>query len=230
MAIIGSIRKRGTLIVVIVGLSLAAFILGGAQNFFAGGSNNVASFNGSKLSLEEYSNMIEQRKLLYQTIQPGLEINEQTEDAIKDEVWNEIIRTKVYEKQYRLLGLTITDAEDNDMIVGETVDMNIRQQFSNEFGQFDPARVQQYVAQFEDNTQVPEEKQQEWLAAREQWRSFIKNLKANRLDNKYKNLITKGMYVTSKEATSMYKSQMDHANVRFVVKLYSTIADSTIEV
>lgn len=230
MAIIGSIRKRGTLIVVIVGLSLAAFILGGAQNFFQGGSNNVASFNGSKLSLEEYSNRIEEKKMIYQTIQPGIEMNDQVEDGIKDEVWDEILREKVYEKQFNMLGVTLSAAEENDMVVGETVEMSIRQQFSNELGQFDPARVQQYVAQFEDNSQIPEEKMQEWMAAREQWRYFVNKLKSDRLQNKYKNLVTKGIYVTTKEATSMYKAQMDHANIRFVVKLYSTIADSTIEV
>src|ERR1700741_2181766 len=109
MAIIGSIRKRGTLIVVIVGLSLAAFILGGAQNLFVGGNDTIASFNGSKLSYEEYSLKIEEKKLEVKVTQPDVEINEQAEDVIKDEVWEDLIRTKVYEKQYKLLGITITD-------------------------------------------------------------------------------------------------------------------------
>jgi len=232
MAIIGSIRKRGTLIVVIVGLSLAAFILGGAQNLFVGGSNTIASFNGAKLTYEDYSMRIEEKKLEVKVTQPDVEINEQTEDAIKDEVWEDLIRTKVFEKQYKLLGLAISDAEDNDMIVGETVDPNIRsiQLFMNEFGQFDPSRLQAYVQKFEDDSQVKEEEKQQWFTEREQWRLFTRKVKVERLKNKYMNLVTKAMYVTTKEATSVYKANMDHANIRFVVKLYSTIADSTIEV
>jgi peptidyl-prolyl cis-trans isomerase D len=232
MAIIGSIRKRGTLIVVIVGLSLAAFILGGAQNLFVGGSNTIASFNGAKLTYEDYSMKIEEKKLEVKVTQPDVEINEQAEDAIKDEVWEDLIRTKVYEKQYKLLGLTISDAEDNDMMVGETVDPNIRsiQLFMNEFGQFDPSRLQAYVQKFEDDSQVKEEEKQQWFTEREQWRLFTRKVKVERLKNKYMNLVTKAMYVTTKEATSVYKANMDHANIRFVVKLYSTIADSTIEV
>jgi len=232
MAIIGSIRKRGTLIVVIVGLSLAAFILTGSQNLFVGGTDSVASFNGSKVNEQEFGARFDQKKQAVLNSNPGAELTEQDEDVLKEQVWQDLLREKVYEKQYSTLGLTLTDAEKNDMVVGETVDQGIKNtpQFQNQFGQFDPTKVQAYVAQFEEGVQIPEDQQQNWLAAREQWAGFIRSLKEERLKNKYVNMVTKGMYVTTKEAASTYKANMDHANVRFVVKLYSTIADSTIEV
>lgn len=228
MAIIGSIRKRGTLIVVIVGLSLAAFILGGAQSLFVSNDTNVGSFNGSKVSIDKYSRMVEEKKAFVLTINPGSEIDEATEDALKQEVWDDLIRENVYKKQYSILGLTLSEAEINDMFVGETVDPSIRQQFVNQAGQFDPNLVQQYSQQFEDNSQVPEDKQQEWLAKRTYWGYLQTKLKQDRLQNKYMNMVQKGLYVTTKEASSLYKANSDHANIRFVVKSYASIPDSTV--
>jgi peptidyl-prolyl cis-trans isomerase D len=228
MAIIGSIRKRGTLIVVIVGLSLAAFILGGAQNLFTSNSSSVGSFNGEKIDVNKYSEMVNEKKAFVQTINPTGEIDEATEDALKDEVWEDLMRTKVYEKQYRILGLTISDAEFNDMMVGETVDPSIRQQFVNQQGQFDPNLVQQYSQQFEDGSNIPEDKLQEWTSRRIYWGYLQNKLKNDRLQNKYMGMVTKGLYVTTKEATSLYKANSDHANIRFVVKSYATIPDSTV--
>jgi peptidyl-prolyl cis-trans isomerase D len=114
------------------------------------------------------------------------------------------------------------------MFVGETVDPNIRQQFVNQQGQFDPQLVQQYSAQFEDNSNIPEDKMQEWISRRAYWGYLQNKLKNDRLQSKYTNMVTKGLYVTTKEATSLYKANSDHANIRFVVKSYATIPDSTV--
>jgi peptidyl-prolyl cis-trans isomerase D len=228
MAIIGSIRKRGTLIVVIVGLSLAAFILGGAQSLFTTGSNTVGSFNGEKVDINDYLRLVENKKAFVQVINPGADIDEATEDALKDEVWEDMTRDRVYIKQYKMLGLVLSDAEENDLFVGETVDPSIRQQFVNQIGQFDPNLVQQYSQQFEDNSQIPEDKLQEWEAKRQYWGYLQAKLKNDRLQNKYVNLVTKGLYITTKEATSLYKANSDHANIRFVMKSYAAIADSTV--
>lgn len=229
MAIIGSIRKRGTLIVVIVGLSLAAFILGNAGKMFTGGgSNTVGSFNGEKVLIDKYQNMVEEKKAFVQTINPGSEIDEATEDALKQEVWDDLTRKYVYEKQYDILGLKLSEAEINDMFVGETVDPSIRQQFVNQAGQFDPNLVQQYSQQFEDNSNIPEDKQQEWQSRRLYWGYLQTKLKNDRLQNKYINMVQNGLYVTTKEASSLYKANSDHANIRFVAKSYSSIPDSTV--
>ncbi len=228
MAIIGSIRKRGTLIVVIVGLSLAAFILGGAQSLFVSNDTNVGSFNGTKVSIDKYSRMVEEKKAFVLTINPGTEIDEATEDALKQEVWDDLLRDNVYKKQYNILGLSLSEAEINDMFVGETVDPSIRQQFVNQMGQFDPQLVQQYSQQFEDNSQIPEDKQQEWLARRTYWGYLQTKLKHDRLQNKYINMVQNGLYVTTKEASSLYKANSDFAKIRFVVKSYATIPDSTV--
>lgn len=229
MAIIGSIRKRGTLIVVIVGLSLGAFILGEAQNLFVSNNTTVGSFNGDKLDINKYLQLVEDKKLFIQTIRPGMELDEATEDALKDEVWQEEIRTRVYEKQCRILGLIVSDAEQNDLGVGETADDRIKQQFMNpETGRFDPNAYDQQMKQLEDPGAREGKDLEQWIAARAYWEHFQNQMKVDRLQTKYTNMITKGLYVTTKEATSLYKANSDHANIRFVVKSYSTIPDSTV--
>src|SRR5688572_18191484 len=163
MAIIGSIRKRGTLIVVIVGFSLAAFILTGTPGLFQSNPTTVGSFNGSGVSEEEYLYKVQQKKNFISAVNPQAEFDEATENSLKEEAWEDIIREKVYEKQYKLLGIKLSDKEANDLFVGETADNSLKQQFVNQSGQFDPNLVQQYAQQFEaDESQIPEENRAEW--------------------------------------------------------------------
>lgn len=233
MAIIGSIRKRGTLIVVVVGISLAAFVLGGPQvmNFMQADNSTVGSFNGSKYSIVDYQNKVEQKIDFIQTINPGMELPEATMDALKDEVWEDVLREKVYERQYAVLGLKVESVEENDIFVGETVADELKQQFINpQTGQFDPNMVQNYSQQFEDPGNKQGEELQEWMSRRVYWGYLQHKLVDDRYKSKYLNMVTKGLYVTTKEATSLYKANSDRANIRFVAKSYATIADSTIKV
>lgn len=233
MAIIGSIRKRGTLIVVVVGISLAAFVLGGPQvmNFMQADNSTVGSFNGSKYSIVDYQKRVEDKVDFVQTINPGVELPEATMDALKDEVWEDVLREKVYERQFAILGLKVESVEENDIFVGETVSDELKQQFINpQTGQFDPNMVQNYSQQFEDPGNKQGEELQEWVSRRAYWGYLQHKLVDDRYKSKYINMVTKGLYVTTKEATSMYKANSDRANIRFVVKSYATIADSTIKV
>ncbi len=234
MAIIGSIRKRGTLIVVIVGISLAAFVLGGSQfiNLFSPDNTTIGSFNGSKFSIIEYNKRIEDKTGYYQTINPGMEMTDEAVDQIKDEVWEDILREKVFEKQYEVLGLKLSEAEINDLFVGETASDEVKGigMFINpQTGQFDPNAVQNFSQKFEDQGNREGEELQQWIIEKAYWGYFQHKQKNDRYQAKYTNMVTKGLYVTTKEATSLYKANSDHANIRFIAKPYAAIADSTVQ-
>lgn len=229
MAVIGSIRKRGTLIVVVVGFSLLAFILTGSQSFFGGSSTTVGSFNGGKVNVQYYQQRVESKTEFVKIVNPQAELDERTLEGLRDEVWEDIIRERVYEKQYKMLGIVLSEQEINDLVVGESAHPTIKQQFVNQqTGQFDPGMAQRYLAQFEDPTGVPEDKMQQWLSQKAYWEYVQATIRIDRLQNKYVNLVTKGLYVTSKEAESQYKSTSDQANIRFLVKPYAAIPDSAI--
>lgn len=232
MAVIGSIRKRGTLLLVVIGVSMLAFILGFNvfdRLFNQGPDNTVAIIGGKNVNIAEYQLRYEDKEALLRILNPQAEINDLQRQQISDEVWNDIINERVFFKEYEKLGISITPAEMNDMLVGRTIHSLIKSQFSNQkTGQFNPQDVANYAAQFEDESLVPEENLEQWRAARAYWAYLQRSIRIDRLQNKYNTLINKSIYVTSKEAESNYKATNNKASIRFVAKSYSMIPDSAI--
>lgn len=232
MAVIGSIRKRGTLLLVVIGVSMLAFILGSNvfdRLFNQGPDNTLAIIGGKNVNIAEYQVRYEDKEALLRILNPQAEINDLQRQQIGDEVWNDIINERVYFKEYEKLGISITPAEMNDMLVGRTIHSLIISQFSNQqTGQFNPQDVANYAVQFEDESLVPEENLEQWRAARAYWAYLQRSIRIDRLQNKYNALINKSIYVTSKEAESNYKAANDRASIRFVAKSYSMIPDSAV--
>ncbi len=232
MAVIGSIRKRGTLLLVVIGVSMLAFILGSNvfdRLFNQGPDNTVAIIGGKNINIAEYQIRYADKENLLRTLNPQAEMNDMQRQQIGDEVWNDIINERVYFKEYEKLGISVTAAEMNDMLVGRTIHSLIVSQFTNQqTGQFNPQDVANYAAQFEDESAVPEENLEQWRAARAYWAYLQRSIRIDRLQSKYNALINKSIYVTTKEAESNYKAMNDRANIRMVGKSYSLIPDSAV--
>lgn len=232
MAVIGSIRKRGTLLLVVIGVSMLAFILGSNvfdRMFNQGPDNNVAIIGGKNVNIAEYQVRYADKENLLRTLNPQADMNDMQRQQIGEEVWSDIINERVYFKEYEKLGITISAAEMNDMLVGRTIHSLIVSQFTNQqTGQFNPQDVANYAAQFEDESAVPEESLEQWRAARAYWAYLQRSIRLDRLQNKYSALINKSIYVTNKEAESNYKAMSDRANIRFVAKSYSMIPDTAV--
>jgi len=216
---------------IVIGTSLLAFIVGlrSFGNFGGGPDTTIGLVDGSKINVNEYSNRLSEKEALIMLLNPEANMDDMQRQQLNEEVWNDILRDKVFHPQYNLLGITVSKEEINDMLVGETVHPSIRQQFINQqTGMFDPNMVIQYSSQFEDESAVPEDKIDQWRAAREYWSFLQQSIKEDRFQTKYNNLITKGLYVTTKEARSNYMAMSSRANIRFVFKPYSLVPDSSI--
>ncbi|MBE2246880.1 MAG: peptidylprolyl isomerase [Candidatus Competibacteraceae bacterium] len=232
MAVIGSIRKRGTLLLIVIGVSMLAFILGSNifTNLFNEGPDNVVAVIGGKnVNIAEYQYRVADKETLVQTLNPQAEINEMQRQQIADEVWNDILNERVFYKEFEKLGIAISAAEMNDMLVGRTLHPLIISQFTNQqTGVFNAQDVANYAAQFEDESAIPDENLEQWRSARMYWAYLQQSVRLDRLQGKYSSLISKSMYVTSKEAESNFNAAGDRANIRFIMKPYSLIPDSTI--
>ncbi len=76
MAVIGSIRKRGTLLLVVIGVSMLAFILGSNvfdRLFNQGPDNTVAIIGGKNINIAEYQIRYADKENLLRTLNPQAE-------------------------------------------------------------------------------------------------------------------------------------------------------------
>ena len=123
MAIIQRIRTRaGLLLAIIVGVALFAFILG---DFITSGGfivqrtkMSVAEINGSRVGYTEYQKTLGQLEEVMKAQMQSNLLDEETVESIREQTWQELIQKYLLEKEYKKVGIGISDQEFSDLIQG----------------------------------------------------------------------------------------------------------------
>lgn len=238
MSVLESIRKRaGIFIVLFVGFALLAFILNGAFesgfSFLGGNEKNIGEINGKTIKIADFDNEVKKQEAQIKAMNPNAQIDEQTRTTILQNVWTEYMDKFAYLPQFEKLGLSVGEAELNDMLMGENVDPQLKdaQAFKDSItGQFNPALVKRYIEQISEVEDDGDSLNAGKVAAKKQFALYEDGLIKNRQKSKYENLISKGFYVTKAEAKRKFAAQNTNASVRYVAKRYSEKADSTVKV
>ncbi|HWV69529.1 peptidylprolyl isomerase [Chitinophaga sp.] len=220
MSVIQKIRdKYAVMIVVVICLAIVSFLL---QDAFFGKSSlsrrdtSVGKVNGEDLDLSEYQRRIQDAENNARQQMPN--IDEQTRQYIREQVWNEFLNEQIMQAQYKILGIDVTEAEVVDQIKGKNPNPVVVQQFTRD-GQFDRNALQQAISQAGSNPQIRE--------GLHQLESYIAKYQ-ERL--KYVTLVKQGIYYPKWLAEQQQKDNSQTATVSYVSVPYATIADSTIKV
>lgn len=134
MATLQKIRSKGTLLLVVIGLALLAFILGDAWKILRPnqGVATVGEVNGISINAQDFQNEFEKYA---EIVKFSMNLNSLTDEqyaSVKDETWNNIIRKSILEKETSALGLRVTDAEIQSIIEAGTNPMLRQTPFVNE--------------------------------------------------------------------------------------------------
>ncbi len=225
MAAIQSIRNRGTLIAVVIGFSLLAFLLGDISkadfDSMTGNRTEIAEIGGKSIQNTEYEERISELTEINR-LNRGSEADEATSENIRREAWDDIVKTSIMTEEYNNLGLAVHPDEVYDMVQGKNIDPTIRQAFTDpQTGNFDAQNVVSFLKNMDqDKTGV----------SRAKWMYLENMIITNRHFSKYTTLISKGLYVTTKESQNSYTEKNYKADIKFVALKYATVPDSTIKV
>lgn len=223
MATIGKIRKRSGLLVAIIGVALGLFVL---SDFITKGkrhsSEPLAVVFGDKITYQDFTSRVEQQKDFYK-MQYGQEIQFAAADVfqINNQVYDQMVRDIILEKEYDDLGLQVSDAEFAEMFTGRFVHPMIRQYFTNpETGVFDANQVAMYI---EGLNEMPEEDQH-------RWKMIEKMILEERIASKFTTLVNKGYYIPQ-AFIDRDNVEKNRKYVTFYTGLqYNTISDSAVSV
>lgn len=144
MAAIGSIRKHGVALMVIIGLALLAFILGDLSQVTRtfSNKNTMAKINGKNVQ-REYSEQYEQNTALMKLLQNKSSFDEAETYQIHEMTWRQMLQDAALEKQLAKLGLSYTDQMVEDF-KDELIKSLTTQQPNQFMGQFANALAQQF--------------------------------------------------------------------------------------
>lgn len=212
MAVLNNIRKRSGFLIIIIALALFSFVLADViQNggFSTNRADTIAKVNGKEIPRDNFMNRVE-------AFRQNMGQAGSTSEAVEI-VWQDELRSVLYDEQYEKLGLSAERNMINDMM-RQMLENN--PSFQNEHGQYDPRRVQEYVASIRSSS--PE--------MYYQWTSFVEEISHAAKQERYNNLVKGGLITTIAEGKQQYKLENDKVNLQFAFVPYSSMDDSEVKV
>jgi len=222
--VIGKIREKSTLLLIMIGGAMLAFILGDLINsggFLLNGSQTeVGVIAGTGIEGKDFEARVQEAIENYKNQSGQSSVDANTTDQLREQTWNQMVRDIVFGNELDAAGVKVSADELFDMVQGSNPHPQVVQAFTNpQTGQFEPAQVVAFLKRMETDPDM-----------KKRWLAFEKDIAKLRRAEKYNNLLKKGLYVTSAEAESDFIAKNQSTNIRFVVKRYSEVPDSTITV
>jgi len=227
MATLQNIRNRGSLaIAIVIGLALGAFILGDMMNsgskLMKPSQMEIAEIDGESVQYPDFQKKVEELSEIYKMNSQTSQIDESTWEQIREQVWQEYLKKNIIGKASENLGLTVSSEELFDLVQGNNPHPIIQQIFRDpKTGQVNKSSVLTFLKSLETNATA--EQKSYWL--------YIENqIIQDKLNTKYSNLVSKGLYVTSDEAKKSLADKNKNANFQYVMLAYSTISDNDVKI
>ena len=226
MAVIGKIREKSTLLLIVVGGALMAFILtdlfSSRSSVFGGDVENIGKINGKNIRGVEFNDRYEVILDRYKTENRGEDIPDFVNGQIRDEVWKQYLREYILDAEMDELGVVISKEELADITYGDNPHAYVTNAFTNQqTGVFDKNDVISFLKNMERD---------ETGDSKRQWLSLEAEMKRISRQDKYYTLIKKGLYTTSFESEKYFENQTKRVGISYVAKRYADIADSAVTV
>ena len=236
MATLQNIRNKGPLLVIVVGVALLAFILGdlltSGSTFIGQARDRAFVVDGKVVTTQQYADKITEFEEFQKMISGQTSLDETTSLQIREAVYQQMVRDQLLSNQSDKLGLTVTKAEMNDLVHGQSISPILQQLpfFVNpETGLYSRPALMEFLNVI--NTASPSPQEQ---ALVDQYRSlwlFIENMiKTQRLEEKYVSLLSNAVMVNDLEAETSFSLSQQNANIAYVMQSYFTVPDSAVTV
>ena len=236
MAALGSIRKRGVILICIIGFGLFAFIAEEAFRSCESSRNNdrqqVGEVLGEKISVNDFQKLVDEYTDVIKMQQGTENIPEDQMNQVKDMVWNTYVQSKIVEKEAKKLGLTVTDEEMQNILDEGTNPMLLQTPFVNQqTGRFDAGALKKFLAEYKSNqTAQNPQMQEQYEKIYNYWTFIEKTLRQQTLAQKYQSLLSHCFLSNPVEAKMAFKEENEESQIQLAAYPYSAIPDSKIKI
>lgn len=232
MSVLENLRKRSGLLVAIVGLALFAFVLTGLfekGSSLGGSDQTVGEIAGKSIDYRTFNTKVQEALENKKRNSEKKVLDENEIDGVIQQIWNQAINEEVMFKEYEKLGISVSDEELYDLMIDHphaSLVRNLSDPQTNKVspmfadpktGEVSPAKIKEFTQK------MNAEQEKQWIQLEE----YIRQM---RMIEKYNNLIKKGLYVTAAVAKRDYIAQNTNADIKFVMKNFKLIADSTVKI
>ncbi|HBE42138.1 MAG TPA: peptidylprolyl isomerase, partial [Bacteroidales bacterium] len=188
-------EKAGVFVAVVIGISLFLFVV---SDFFGGGRGQrlqakkyyqIGEIAGEYISYQDFEERVQSMFEIYK-LSGSSTIDEATSESIREQVWQQMVRELIQDKQYNKLGIGVSVEETEEMVLGNNPHPIVQQLFTDQTtGIFNKSFLVNFLKQTESDE-----------TANRYWLFFENEIVNDRMNTKYNNLVAKGLYATSRQA------------------------------
>lgn len=238
MAALGTIRKRGVILVCIISFGLFAFIAEEAFRSCDSAKNNerqqIGEVLGEKISVQDFQKLVDEYSEVIKMQQGQENLPEEQMNQVKDMVWNTYIQNQIIAKEASKLGLTVTDEELQDILKTGTNPMLQQTPFVNQqTGRFDASSLQKFLADYKAqkaNPSVNAQMMDQYTKIYNYWSFIEKTLRQQTLAQKYQALLAGCFLSNPVEAKMAFKEENEESQIQLAAFPYSDIQDDKVKI
>ena len=237
MAALQTIRSKGKILIVVVGLALFAFI---AEEFVRSLSysqnesrQRIGEVYGESINIQEFSGLVEEYTSVLKFTNGMTSLTDDQLSMVRDQVWQSYVNQKLIEHEAEKLGLTVTDAELQNIITTGKSPLLAQTPFRTQQGTFDANSLKQFLIQYEEvvnNMDIPAESKEQYTNMYNYWKFIEKTLRNQTLAEKYQNLLTGAMLSNPIAAKANFDGRSKESDVLVAALPYTSIKDEDIKV
>jgi len=237
MATLEKIRNQAGLLVVVVGLALFAFIIGDFLNsgssYFKAPQDEVVNVDGVPVNYQNYQERIEELTNVYKMQTNTTTLTDEYNTQIRQSVYQSMVQEIVMNETLDEVGLKVTAEELFDMIQGENVSPMVQQipLFTDpQTGTFSKARALNILKMIENMDAAPPQQRAELENVRSYWLFWERNIKLQRMQEKYTALLSKAIVANPLDAKNAYHESVENSGIVYAMQSYASLPDTLINV
>jgi peptidyl-prolyl cis-trans isomerase D len=226
MSTLQFLRERaGVLVAGVIGLSLLLFVV---SDFFGNGRGQrmkqkkyyeIGEIGGEIVSYQDYDLRLQNLLEIYK-LSGRANLDEATTETMREQTWQQMVREKILDPQYKKLGIGVSTEEVDELVLGNNPHQIVQQLFvDQQTGAFNKS----FLVNFLKQTEVDE-------TAKKYWLFFENEIVNDRMNTKYNNLVAKGLYVTSKQAEFDKNLASNSVDISYILKNYASLSDSSVTI
>jgi peptidyl-prolyl cis-trans isomerase D len=218
-------EKAGVLVAGLIGFSLFLFVV---SDFFGGGRGQrmkqkkyyeIGQIGGEYISYQDYELRLQNLLEIYK-LSGKSSIDEATNETLREQTWQQMVREKILDPQYKKLGIGVSTEEVDELVLGNSPHQIVQQLFTDQkTGTFNKS----FLVNFLKQTEVDE-------TAKKYWLFFENEIVNDRTNTKYNNLVSKGLYVTSKQIEFDKNLAGNTVDFSYILKNYASVSDSSVRI
>ena len=231
MAAIGKIRSWGTVLVIVIGIALFAFIaeefVRSTESMRNDSRQQIGEVLGKKISVQEFQSLIEEYQEVIKMTQQRENFSEEEHNQIKDLVWNTYVQSSLIENEAEKLGLTVTDKEMMAVLAEGTNPMLSQTPFVNQqTGRFDSNQLKKFLADYKQMKGTNPQLAQQYETIYRYWTFIEKSLRQQLLAQKYQALLAGCLLSNPVEAKMAHQATVEESDITLAAFPYTSVKEA----